>query len=510
MGASGAHGRIPLGAVLALVAVALMYALCFSAPPALAGGPCVDCSGTYSGSWSATYERLEHHGGEKEEHATISISLKWAAALTFQGGESVWTLTSAEGTFSISGSGSSNEDCSATLSPGPDAIVRGDAFWIATAAGKGLNGEDEKGYESVIALPPVAWGQTFGANPLKSSSTSGGCGQQANWGLNGPWQSTVGGAGCHYEPASGHDWIAFPRGGTHSENDMCQAAGNDGRGDSWSGVTYNAQETLTVPGNGPAGGAVGAKGGPDYTIAKREARADLREHAIPNAMRYCLPYAGGLLSFGSGVLLLGSGAIGGSLAITGSITATAMLPFCNATLTRLGKDLKTYRDPPLASVRVLAWPERARQTAFPSCAAYAAPLAAYCVELTNAYSHLDAAAQRVAADTGAIEQTISRETAAVKRRNQSAVNEQDAHLGLLLRAMRTDRGAEQAAGSAVTTVLVRAGVLFKLSKRQSAKVIGAALRQAEKRGVTRREIKSLDPAPLSPRPADLRAGLARL
>ena len=328
------------------------------APAAHAGGPCVGCSGTYSGSWSATYQRLEHHGGEQEEHATISINLKWDAVLTFQGGESVWTLTSATGTFSISGSGSSNEDCSTTLSPGPDAIVRGDAFWIATAAGKGLNGEDEQHYETVVALPPVAWGQTFGANPLKSSSSTGGCGQQSNWGLGGPWQSTIGGAGCHYDIASGHDWIAFPRGGTHSENDACQAAGNDGRGDSWSGVSYTASETLDVSGNAPegGGGAVGAKGGPDYTIAKREARADLRGHAIPNAMRYCLPYAGGLLSFGSGVLLLGSGAIGGSLAITGSITATATLPFCNATLTRLGKDLKTYRDPPLTSIHVLAWP----------------------------------------------------------------------------------------------------------------------------------------------------------
>jgi hypothetical protein len=164
----------------------------------------------------------------------------------------------------------------------------------------------------------------------------------------------------------------------------------------------------------------------------------------------------------------------------------------------------------LASIRVLSWPEQAQQTAFASCASAAAPLAAYCGELTSAYSQLDAAAQRVAADAGAIEQTISRETAAVKRRNQSAVNEQDAHLGLLLKAMRTDRGAEQVAGGAVAAVLNRAGVLFKLSKRQSAKVIAAALRQASRRGVTRREIKSLAPAALSPRPADLRAGLGRL
>ncbi len=507
-------GRGMRTAALAPLA-AVLVSLALNAPPALAGGPCVGCSGTYTGSWSATYQRLEHHGGEQEEHATIAISLKWAAVLTFQGGESVWTLTSASGTFSISGSGSSNEDCSTTLSPGPDAIVRGDAFWIATAAGKGLNGEDEKDYETVVALPPVAWGQTFGANPLKSSSSAGGCGEQSEWGLNGPWQSTIGGSDCHYEPSSGHDWIAFPRGGTHSANDTCQAAGNDGRGDSWSGVSYSAQETLTVPGKAPAGGggAVGAKGGPDYTIAKREARSDLREHAIPNAMRYCLPYAGGLLSFGSGVLLLGTGAIGSSLAITGSITATATLPFCNATLTRVGKDLKTYRDPPLRSIHVLAWPEPARRAALPSCAPYGsppAPLATYCAGLTSAYAQLDATAQRVAADAGAIEQTISRETAALKARNQSAVNQQDAHLGVLLSAMKADRGAEQAAGKAVAAALSSGGVLFKLSRGQSAKVIAAALRQAARRGVTKRELKALAPAALRPRAADLRADLGRL
>ena len=426
----------------------------------------------------------------------------------------MWTLTTATGTFSISGSGSSNEDCSTTLSPGPDAIVRGDAFWIATAAGKGLNGEDEQHYETVVALPPVAWGQTFGANPLKSSSSTGGCGQQSNWGLGGPWQSTIGGAGCHYDIASGHDWIAFPRGGTHSENDACQAAGNDGRGDSWSGVSYTASETLDVPGNAPegGGGAVGAKGGPDYTIAKREARADLREHAIPNAMRYCLPYAGGLLSFGSGVLLLGSGAIGGSLAITGSITATATLPFCNATLTRLGKDLKTYRDPPLTSIHVLAWPHPGRGAAFASCSAGspAAPLAKYCGELEGAYSQLDGAASRVASDAGAIEQTISRETAAIRAHNQSAVNGQDTHLGVLLAAFRADRAAEQTAGKAVAAALTGAGVLFKLSKRQSSRVIAATLRQAARRGVTKREIGSLAPGAEKPRAADLRAGLGRL
>ena len=81
MGASILWRRLaPFGAFAALA-----VSLGLGAPAAHAGGPCVGCSGTYSGSWSATYQRLEHHGGEQEEHATISINLKWDAALTFQG-----------------------------------------------------------------------------------------------------------------------------------------------------------------------------------------------------------------------------------------------------------------------------------------------------------------------------------------------------------------------------------------------------------------------------------------
>jgi len=515
MGESGPRGRAVLRRLAGIPVLAGALALSF-APAALAGGPCVGCSGTYSGSWSATYQRLEHHGGEREEHATINISLKWAAALTFQGGEGVWTLTSASGSFSISGSGSSGEDCSTTLSPGPGAIVRGEAFWIATAPGKGLNGEDEKDYETVVALPPVAWGQTFGANPLKSSSSSGGCGEQSNWGLGGPWQGDLAGSGCHYEAASGHDWIAFPRGGTHSENDTCQASGNDGRGDSWSGVSYNAQETLTVPGTGPGGGAVGAKGrpGPDYKKAKEDARADFKQHAIEDGTRYCLPYAGGLLGFGAGVLVLGAGpTIGGSLAVTGSITASALAPFCNATLTRLAKDLKTYRDPPLQSVHVLAVAHRPRVAALPSCGppgSPPSPLASYCSQLSAAYLQLDATSQRVAADATAVEQTISRETAALRARNQSAANAQDAHLGSLLAAERVDRAALLAAGRSVAAVLRSAGIVFKIDKQQSGEVIAAALKQAARRGVTKSAIRSLAPGALAPQATDLGVALGRL
>ena len=81
---------------------------------------------------------------------------------------------------------------------------------------------------------------------------------------------------------------------------------------------------------------------------------------------------------------------------------------------------------------------------------------------------------------------------------------------MLLAAFRADRAAEQTAGKAVAAALTGAGVLFKLSKRQSSRVIAATLRQAARRGVTKREIGSLAPGAEKPRAADLRAGLGRL
>ena len=499
---------------MAVIVAAVLGMLCwmaFGAGAARAGGPCVGCSGTWNGEWSATYQRLE----PTEAKATVKIHLKWTATLVSGSAGNVWTLGLAEGSFSISGSTSPNEDCATTLSPGPDAVVNGEAFWVATATGKGLHSEDEHEYETVITRPPFSWGQTLQPNPLESSNAAGGCGAEtaSRWGMEGPWLSSLGGPGCHFEVSAGVNWIAFPNGGTHSENDTCTAPdASDGRGDSWSGVSYSAQVTLTAPGTGPPGGAVGAKGqpGPNYKKIKEDAKVDFKQHAAPDAAQYCLPYAGGLLTFGAGVLLLGSGSIGGTLAITGSLTASALSPFCNATLTRLGRDVRTFRDPPLASVGVLAAPHRARVAALPSCARYHGRQRRYCKALSGAYTRLDRTAAQVAADSTAMEETISRETAALNSGNLSAASAQDVHLGALLATENADRGAEGAAGRSVAAALRSGGVLFKLSKKQSIRAIAAMLKQAAKHGVSRSDIAALAPAVLTPKPVDLRAGLGRL
>jgi hypothetical protein len=271
--------------------------------------------------------------------------------------------------------------------------------------------------------------------------------------------------------------------------------------------------TLTVPGKGPPGGAVGAKGtpGPNYKKLKDDAAADFRRAATQDAVRFCLPYAGGLLTFGAGVLVLGAGpTIGASLAVTGSLTASATLPFCNAVLIRMGKDLKTFRDPPLRSVHVLAVPRGAHAAALPSCARRHGVVKRYCARLRNAYTRLDLAAARLAADATAIEETISRETAAVNAGSQGAANEQDAHLGALFATEQADRGGEARAGKAVAAALRSGGVRLRLSKRQSAKLIAATLEQAAKHGVTRGDFSSLAPRALKPAATDLRADFGRL
>ncbi|MBS1885449.1 MAG: hypothetical protein JSS97_21075 [Actinobacteria bacterium] len=121
-------------------------------------------------------------------------------------------------------------------------------------------------------------------------------------------------------------------------------------------------------GSASGGAGKGIEYGPWFDKAKHDAEVDLREHAIPNAEHYCLPYAGGLAMAGAGVLTLGLGSAGGMLAMAGTMTSAGLAPFCNATITRLVKDYRTFKDPPLASIGVLAKPHPASTGAeLPAC-----------------------------------------------------------------------------------------------------------------------------------------------
>jgi hypothetical protein len=510
--------QLGIPAILAVALGVLMLALGIGT--ARADASCVSCSGTYSGEWKATYE-TQHQPPEgiNSKYTKGQIALTWTATLSWQGGEDVWTLQQANGTFSISEAPTPSEDCTATLSPGPDAVVHGEAFWIGTVPGNGLASAAPSEYTTVIAEPPVGWGGAPGSNPLASSSASGPCAAQSSppYGLNGPWKSRIGsavsGPPCHYEAATGKNWIAFPVGGSHTESEWCGLPASEDHelGVRWFGVEYKATITLDTPGSAPPGGSAppaggGTKGqaGPNYGKAKEDARKDFAARAAPEAMRYCLRDGRGLFAHGAGA------SISGSVAIA-SVVATSLTPlFCHAALTRLGSDLRTLRDPPLRSIEVLAVPRLAR--AFPAspCGRRRGRLGRYCEALSSAWIKLDMAAAKVAADATAIEATISRESAALAEGNQAAAGAQDAHLGVLLTDVNADRDAEHAAGAAVAAVLRSDHLLFQLDRRQSGKIIAAAVEEAGADGVARSDISSLAPRVLTAARSDLRAGLGRL
>jgi hypothetical protein len=501
-------------AALAAALATVACALALGTGTARAAASCVGCSGTYSGEWKATYE-TQHQPPEgiNSKYTKGQIALTWTATLSWQGGEDVWTLQQANGTFSISEAPTPGEDCTATLSPGPDAVVHGEAFWIGTSPGNGLASAAPSEYTTVIAEPPVGWGGAPGSNPLASSSASGPCAAQSSppYGLNGPWRSRIGsavsGPPCHYEAATGKNWIAFAVGGSHTESEWCGLPASEDHelGVRWFGVEYRATITLDTPGSAPPGGS-GTKGqaGPNYRKAKEEARTDFAAHAAPEAMRYCLRDGRGLFAYGGGA------SISGSVAIAGVVATRLTRPFCHAALTRLGNDLRTLRDPPLPSIEVLAIPRPARASPAPPCGRHRGRLARFCEALSSAWIKLDTAAAKVAADATAIEATISRESAALEGGNQAAAGAQDAHLGVLLTEVNADRGAEHAAGAAVAAVLRSDHLLFRLDRRRSGKVIAAAIEQAGADGVARSDISSLAPRALKAARRDLRAGLGGL
>ena len=102
-----ARGRIWL--VVTVVAAVVAAA----APTASASGvSCADCSGRYTGSWSA---KVQFIGSSAT--ATYSVSLNWTETLKTPSGSTsgVWSLVSAQGTVSYVSSANPNADCTATL-----------------------------------------------------------------------------------------------------------------------------------------------------------------------------------------------------------------------------------------------------------------------------------------------------------------------------------------------------------------------------------------------------------
>lgn len=143
----------------------------------------------------------------------------------------------------------------------------------------------------------------------------------------------------------------------------------------------------------------------------------------------------------------------------------------NDAVTRVIDDLRIYDDPPLADVGKLAQPVPAKAPALPACAQPEAPELTYCNELRAAYGGLLVADNEVAAEDTALEQTVSRGSAAASTRNARALALQEAHAAELGTALSTALAAKRHAAGSVRTLLLEARTDWSLSVKQASAAI---------------------------------------
>jgi hypothetical protein len=435
---------------------------------------------------------LESKGGSEHDFGKIKLQLSWAATghTTSAPTGALWHFTSLTGTAHFDTNGSSQPpepECSATLSERPGS----ESYFTIAPSGSGVQVSTE--------LP-------LGSQVLQSSDTS----EDA---------CSIGAFFAHLDPegfsryfageASASELEAMgsaekpifnaPTGGPWSApfNDYFSREIPSGAGDPYlleisSTLTVGSTGTVVAPTAPPSVGttATPTAYGPKFDQAKATAEEDMRKTAIPNAERLCLPYAGGLVMAGAGVLTLGLGPAGA--------------------VTRLSRDYKTFKDPPLDSVDVLAEPAVAAAPGLPSCGRYRGRTKKLCAKLRTAYANLDTTAMKVAATATAIEETVSREHAAYEAHNQSAVSAQDTQLSSLLSQQASAEVEEARAGKAVASVLRSAHVGFKLSKKESAKVVAHAQAALAAAGVTVPDLRAFDPGAFVPAKTDLLAALSEL
>ena len=477
-------------AVLGTVAVAVLIGV--GAGAASASSLCTDCTASYSGTWTVNVT-----GG------TV-VTLNFAESL--QSGN--WSLTSASGSYHVPANpGNHDPGCDATLSLNASAAAMLGSFGPNVTILR-------SGYWTAELFPPTYWGSSN--DPVTSSASTGDCASSArvdyaglSHGLSGPQ--------CHFDPSTSTNAIDFPVGASYTVQDSCSGTVTT------AGVDYTATLQSTVTFTSPGSGSPGTSPsgpppftgpiayGPFFDPAKIDARDDMRMHAIPTAIQYCIPFATGTLLTGAGVLLTAvPGGAGVTLTVAGELTASAAAPFCGATITRLVNDYRAYHDPPRNDFAIIARPALAHTAALPPCPRSAGAASGLCQSLRAAERRWVIAAKNSESVAAAIKATVSREHAAYIAGQQSAVNAQDAALKTLLTDRRRTNGAEAAAGRAVARALRAANLRLRLTRPQSALVIALVKRRIAADGVPAVDVIGIDPAAFKPRPHDLLAGLGSL
>jgi hypothetical protein len=235
-------GRIWCVAVFVVLGVLALVASSASA----SGVECADCSGTYSGAWSAQTQNTTPEGTQ-----TSSMSLSWTEKLSTPPGSAsgVWSLASAQGTISFMNTGDSSDDCTASLTP--NLAVAADITEF------GPQVEEGPSDIAVAAHPPTYWGGD--TDPLGSSDNShAGCdGNLDNTAYNSGFWTSFTGSSCHYAGPSQAEAMSFPSpfgasgasppGTATTITDNCDVQGSDVFGATGT-ATLNSQLTLLAPG----------------------------------------------------------------------------------------------------------------------------------------------------------------------------------------------------------------------------------------------------------------------
>jgi hypothetical protein len=219
------------------VAVAAVAAAAFGTPNAAASGvACYGCSGTYSGTWTATITASSPEG-----MTTAMLSVDWTETLTaVSGANSVWSLAQASGSISFDNTADPTDNCNASLSPN-QAVAPNVTEFAPQVLQTGTS-------IAVSAEPPTYWSGNPSADPEPLDSTDAtdpGCYFTNDTAYEqGFWTSFTGSA-CHYN--GGSEVMTFPLNATSTIYDNCDASGTDAQ-DGTGTATLKSQLTITPPG----------------------------------------------------------------------------------------------------------------------------------------------------------------------------------------------------------------------------------------------------------------------
>ncbi|HLH64252.1 MAG TPA: hypothetical protein VKV27_00975 [Solirubrobacteraceae bacterium] len=238
------------------------------------------------------------------------------------------------------------------------------------------------------------------------------------------------------------------------------------------------------------------------------ARADLRA-VWPKALSDCTPLAFGAAGLASGVLF--SALPGGSIVLTtssGILLAVSNGP-CGQDIVRITQDyFRATRDPPDQNYNTLANPAPVSPVRPHSCKRSNGGVRRFCKELAKAASNWALQAERIASIDEALVITRNREGTAVAADDQAAVTLQDNHIPVLEKQMAKALAAESADGRAIASLLRSHHIRYRVTKRQSRKVIAKVLELLRRRGITKAQLAALIPGAFNPRPFDiLKAGV---